>query len=149
MNLGPHTLGQNSTTELHLQAQYVCRSLPFWVVSRATPSGNGVHSLPLSVLEAKPGILHSQMLPGHQTSRAPMTQFPYLVSMVFQCWHVSNISFFGCQILCVCVVVVVCVCVSVCVGVCVCVCWCICVCVCVCVCRCLCAVKVTSRALGR
>lgn len=42
LNLGPHTLGKHSTTELHLQAQCACCSFPFWTVSRATPSGSGV-----------------------------------------------------------------------------------------------------------
>lgn len=54
-------------------------------------------SLPLSVLEDKPRTLYAQMLPGDQTFRSPMTQFPYLVSMVIQCWQVSNNTVFGCQ----------------------------------------------------
>lgn len=51
-------------------------------------------SLPLSVLEDKPRTLYAQMLPGDQTFRFPVTQFPYLVSMVIQCWQVSNNTVF-------------------------------------------------------
>lgn len=98
LNLGPHT----RTPPLSYSSKPRMRSgLVLSGLCLTTPKAPEYHvgSLPLSVLEDKPRTLYAQMLPGDQTFRSPVTQFPYLVSVVIQCWQVRNNSVFGCQAL--------------------------------------------------